>query len=395
MIRHDRPFARRHCVLARMLQMSSCWCLGISLRVLMQFRSFHVSFVSVKSSCQSQSVRLTMVSMKVVTKGMPAAMKVMKAQRGDVAQAQEADDKKSVPTAFAAKTSAKANPLGRLDTLDMTDQKQRDAMNKRAASSFKWGIKSAPPKRLEEYQKIMDLTGPDKTTKLREFRAKFLANKDWNDSSFEEKVTNSWEETNTLNKDWVSFGRLQKLIGKHEANLAVKNEWYNMRPGPKPGQLEIEYKVESVKTEDKFRHDLSIDKTDNVEGDAAAEALSKLVARGALPTQKAVGGRQRALENIASTQSSSSGAKKRPAAAETPLPGEPAPAPKKGNTATAKHSMAAQCAATDDAIKVAYTKMTTQKAELTKGKSRLASVVPTTDRLKRSMSNCSCAPSIH
>ncbi len=58
---------------------------------------------------------------------------------------------------------------------------------------------------------------------------------EWDSQWFNEFVGHEDIKQNIKRDNWVPVGRLKKLIGKPDAALAIKNNWYAMRKGDRPG----------------------------------------------------------------------------------------------------------------------------------------------------------------
>ena len=187
------------------------------------------------------ALRSAMVSMKAIAKG-KIAMKAVPKSAAKAATTPAVETTLALPGAFSEANASKPPKQGiraKKDLVAMTEQEQRNAISKRESSSFKWALKSAPPKRLQEYEAIMSEKGAGRMSQLKAFKQKYLSNMNWDDCNFSEKLESSWAHTTTIESSWISFGRFQKLVGKAEAANAVKGKWHPMRAGKHDGQLGI------------------------------------------------------------------------------------------------------------------------------------------------------------
>ena len=305
-----------------------------------------------------------------------------------------------VPDLFAKKVNPnerkapKTGPKAKKDLAMMSLQEQRNAISKREASKFKWALKTAPQDRMQEYEAIMANEGPGRLQKLKEWKAKYFVDGNWADTKFEETVENHWSQTTESNKGWISYGRLQKLLGKAEAAIAVKNRWYEMRAGKHPGQLEIRYEEEKLHTSDGVSHTKGLKASGEVEEDVVQDVFDQLLQQ--TPKMQITGsGSSGSRQGKGSSRGGSrpdsaalaiqdrepSGPHlKRPAAAPT-LPGPAPAAPKKQATKEqGAQAKSYQLEATNGAVKTAYSKVAALKVDLAKEKGRMQGLTFTKDR---------------
>ena len=69
------------------------------------------------------------------------------------------------------------------------------------------------------------------SAQVREFVRKWMANPDWTDAYFEEDVTNDDIYHDRESGRWIAYERLEVILGKDGARKALRNRWYNFKPG--------------------------------------------------------------------------------------------------------------------------------------------------------------------
>ena len=278
-------------------------------------------------------------------------------------------------------SKAKAAPKNKAKDLDtLSAQEKRNALSKRASSSFKWALRSMPPARQGEYEAIMsDATGR-KAKLLKDFKAKYLTSASWEGAAFDESVNNKWTHEEVDDAAWITFGRLKVVLGVDEAKTAVANEWYPMKAGKKKGQLMIRYDEQKERTTDSVGHDKTVRTTTDVDDDVAQKVLEKLLARStAADGFRVEDGKMKAA----------SAPMKRPAAQSTSLMlGDKPAAPKKASTklkGAPSPQLLSQLESTNEAVKNAYTKVTAEKVAMSRDKARLDALTKANPKQKRLM----------
>ncbi len=294
---------------------------------------------------------------------------------------------KGLPKAFEKTTKGKGSENNMVDAaLKKQRQQQRDA------SSFKWACNNMPAERKAEFDEIISDTSANKARRLKDFKAKWLVNRSWEGAGFKETVTEGWSHEDIDDKAWVTYGRLKALIGDDEAQLAIKGEWYPMKPGKKKGQLMIRYEEKKEVTTDKTGHDKSLQQTTKpLTDDVAQTVLTKLLQKQGKGSDLQLGKKEKtskAASGASITDDALNALKRKPAGAMLALPDKPgAPAKKTKGRQAVEKAIDDQLASTNTATLNAYAQLTKAKGEMTIEKARLLRDAPKTSRGQRSAQN--------
>jgi hypothetical protein len=97
---------------------------------------------------------------------------------------------------------------------------------KRQMQRCKYAIRSAPRHVQDKWNEILE-TNSHKSK--RDFVDKWVGSPDWKNAYFTQNLEVSREGEMEDSVQWVSQGRLEKLIGEKEAAEAIKDQWYKKR----------------------------------------------------------------------------------------------------------------------------------------------------------------------
>ena len=79
------------------------------------------------------------------------------------------------------------------------------------------------------------------------FLMAWVSNPEWTDAYFSQKLTMSEVHTSTEKSTWITLGRLESLIGKEEAAIAVQEQWWATKAGV-GSQVLINYNEKSTES---------------------------------------------------------------------------------------------------------------------------------------------------
>ncbi len=134
--------------------------------------------------------------------------------------------------------------------INMTGDEQelsRNGRQKRVAAKLQNALSSAPAHVKEKWGQITALGGnAGKNAHKKHFLMQWVSNPEWAEAYFQQDLRLDQTRCDKVKGVWITPGRLEVLLGKHDAALAQEEGWYLKRQTPGTSKVEFFYSEESI-----------------------------------------------------------------------------------------------------------------------------------------------------